>query len=489
VACAAAGLAAPALAAAAPGSAELIAAFERIRLDNGLPGGLVEVPGWSEGCALHNAYRALNGGVTGHLEDPGARGYTPAGDDAARGSVLASGPGLPARVPFLTAPYHLAGLLMPQLSHTGAAQNDGHICVRTVRGAQRRVAPRDELHVYPGDGRRGVPASEAARELPSTPGQEVGIPQGAETGPHIMLFADGPWSEASYGGIGADGGWRANGRWVRVGDARLEGPGGEVPVAPVDGRYAVSRALLPTVGMLIPLTPLAPGASYRVTAELTSHPGLPQDARAPVTLRRTWWFATADAAGGAPEVARLAVSLDRRVEARGAGSLAVRARVVGVPAGARPAVTLSGAAAAAAPGGGGFVSRRVALPNGRHLVCASSSPVPGVAVPARICETAEVGARRVLGMRRSGPRRVTVALDPRVSSVEGTLIRESARTACPARGCRPRWIATRERRVVVRADAPALAVAAPRRGVRWRLVAPPVSSGLVAWRPVSVVLR
>src|SRR5690349_24542651 len=75
-------------------STDAIARLNVLRAQNALPL-LVENPVLNEGCQAHARYMALNGGwdePNAHDETPGRRGYTDAGAQAARRSVLA-GPG------------------------------------------------------------------------------------------------------------------------------------------------------------------------------------------------------------------------------------------------------------------------------------------------------------------------------------------------------------------------------------------------------------
>jgi hypothetical protein len=377
---------------------------------------------------------------------------------------------------------------MPQLSHTGAAWNDGSVCIRAVRGTWRRSAPDDRLLVYPGDGRTGVAPVEVARELPSTPGQEVGIAQGTPTGPSLLLLPDGPWAASSLGGMGSDGVWSFGGRRVEVTRARLEGPGGEVGTLVVDGRSPIARSLVPTAGILIPAAPLEPGASYRATATLATRPAGPFDARPPAELTRTWWFATAHGSR-APAVTRLAISLARPARPGGRGALAVRVRVDGVPAGARPVVTAAGRALRLNDRPGAVLSRRVVLTRGRHAVCAATDGGSAGAAPARICDQVEVGARPMTGLRRAGPRLLEARLDPRAGALEGVLVREPAGAVCGPRRCKTAWRATSRRALTLRPPVAGLAATPGRPGVRWRLAARPAADGLVAWRAVSMAVR
>ncbi len=479
-----------ALAAAGPARAAdgagLIATFDRIRVENGLPGGLVEVPEWSEACALHNRYRFLTGRI-GHFEEPDQPGYTPEGDDAARASVLSPAPSAPGEVPFLEAPYHLAALLMPQLSHTGAAQNDGHVCIRTVRGTHRRSAASDQLLVYPGDGRAGVPPQDEARELPWTPGQEVGS-AGDAHGPHLLLFADGPWATSSFGGIGADGLWTFGGRRVEVTGARLEGPGGEVPLIAVDGRHP-DRALAGAdhrdpdpedaagAGGLLPgdRDPgVAAGRAGRHPARDRAHPDL--------VVRHGRRLA--GALGRAPGHLARPRRPPRRVEEAG------RAGARGRGPGGRPAGPDGGGEGGPGPPAAG----RRPLPAGR----------PARRPPRGLHRDGRGRGRRRAGadLRRGGgggppddgaaPRRAPAPRGdarPPDGRLHGVLLREAASRVCGPRRCRTAWRTTSRQAVSLRPPIAALAASPGRPGVRWRLAARPAGAGPVAWRAVSLAVR
>ena len=56
---------------------------------NGIPGGIVEVPEWSQACRLHLRYLRETGTIS-HAEDRGSRWFTEAGNWAGTHAVLAS---------------------------------------------------------------------------------------------------------------------------------------------------------------------------------------------------------------------------------------------------------------------------------------------------------------------------------------------------------------------------------------------------------------
>ena len=261
--------ASPAVALADATPAQVIAAVNAERSANGIPAGVVENPAWSRGCALHNAYRRLNGiGITGHDEDPALRGYTPEGDEAGNTSVLSTQSWSTGN-PFATAPIHLMHLLAPRIEAMGADDADGLACVSTLRG-QGAGSPVDVLYTAPGDGRSDVPPAETARESPFVPGALLSPVAPPTTGPHILVLADGPFTEAGP---------------MRITRAHLQGPGGPVEVRTIDETDTRIADYIPPGGMLIPSAPLAEGTVYTASVVVEGAGG--------GRLARTWSFRTA----------------------------------------------------------------------------------------------------------------------------------------------------------------------------------------------------
>lgn len=297
-----AGLTLPATAHGALDSAGAIAALNAQRAANGLPAGIVENASWSADCAAHTDYLKLNGGTLSHEEVAGRPGYTENGAWAGSNSVLSSGPdwfdgGLN---PFESAPIHLMQLLAPQLAVAGAATSTGPYgvigCMTTWPGYTRPNPATPVLLSYPGNGRTDVPAVEVADEMPFVPGDFVGLPDGAESGPYLYALAWG------------------TGRGQLV-SASLTGPDGPVAIRTVDNTTSTDRgnlgSYLPPGGMLIPVAPLTARATYTATAVFRAAQALPADqgSGAPsgpeVTLTRTWRFSTV----GQP--ANVSIELDR----------------------------------------------------------------------------------------------------------------------------------------------------------------------------------
>ena len=260
--------------ASATTAADAIAHLNAQRAAHGLPADVVENPRWSEGCRLHNVYRAANGtGADPHDEDPGLPHYTDLGREAARSSVLASG-GWPAdgSNPWEYAPIHLMQLLAPDLAVTGWA--DG--CMWTFPGYTRPAPEQPHLLSYPGDGASIYP-EETADEWPFTPGEFVGLGR-ATTGPHLYVFAPGTMRS-------------------RITAATLTGPDGPVEVRTVDNHTSGAQGelgpYLPSGGIVIPVAPLRAGAEYSASATVVA------DDRPALTRR--WTFTTGPPGDATPD--------------------------------------------------------------------------------------------------------------------------------------------------------------------------------------------
>jgi hypothetical protein len=148
------------------------------------------------------------------------------------------------------APIHLMQLLSPDLSSTGWADDGTDICMITWSGFNRPPPATPQLLTYPAAGTNFIYPSEVAAEWPFTPGDFVGLPDGSTTGPYLLVFGDG----TGRGAITA---------------ASLTGPTGPVEVKTVDdtttGAGGDLGAYLPAGGMIIPVSPLLPGATYKAS--------------------------------------------------------------------------------------------------------------------------------------------------------------------------------------------------------------------------------
>ena len=170
---------------AGPGTTaqEAVAALNVQRAANGIPAGLVERPDYSLGCRMHMAYEGANGRstVTPHLEDPGRPGYTALGAQAAWSSVLASPrSSWAAGNPWENAPMHL--MRSPRRSRRRAGR-------RAACGPRpsSRAPPRCPRGCSRTPGRRSHLPAHSAYEWPFVPGDFVGLPMGAVTGPILVM--------------------------------------------------------------------------------------------------------------------------------------------------------------------------------------------------------------------------------------------------------------------------------------------------------------
>ncbi|MGO9490363.1 MAG: CAP domain-containing protein [Solirubrobacteraceae bacterium] len=232
-------------AAQAAGAKRIIAVLNAQRAANGIPAGITENPAWTAACRLHNAYEKRNNAF-GQVETDGKPGYTSAGDLIAQTSVLAQGIYWGANDPYDNAPYHLFDLLNPRISSTGAADSEGFGCVEIELGTLRTPPARVAAYSYPGNHRTGVPVSQRADEQPMTPAQTVGLGN-RTTGPNLLVYFDGPWS---------------NGSRAQITSARLSSSRGSVALRWLDN--TTSDLLAPTGAILIPATPLRAGTTYHV---------------------------------------------------------------------------------------------------------------------------------------------------------------------------------------------------------------------------------
>jgi hypothetical protein len=240
-----------------------VAALNAQRAANGIPGDLVERTDWTAACRAHDRYMQLNN-VFDPLEDPRMPGYTKDGAWAGTNSVLGWGTWAAGRNPWEHAPLGLMPLLSPRLTQLGISSSYRHICATTTPGYLRAAPSRPSLYTYPGDGAAAVPYEQWSYGLPVTPGDFVGLPAGFTTGPNLLVMAD-------VGGA------------ARMVDAGLVGPGGAVEVRTVDNTVSGLGGYLPTGGVIIPVAPLEPGATYRADATMTI---------GGATVSRTWTFST-----------------------------------------------------------------------------------------------------------------------------------------------------------------------------------------------------
>jgi hypothetical protein len=281
------------------------------RIANGLPGGVALDAQWSSRCATHNRWEIRNHKIQ-HQEPAGSPGASVDGNWAGINSVLAyNSPWLMAN-PWETAPYHLEGLLRPQLERTGISEIDGspieksyagqlsiYTCALTRPGWTRHAPAVDTFYSYPGAGTT-YPFAEAGAEDPTTPGASVGIPNGTLSGPNILVFWDGP----------ARGTPQALTSLVA---GSVTGPSGPVP-AKIVGVATAGAQVEPGDGFIIPIKPLVPSTRYTVSFTFQSDDGSR-------SLSKTIVFTTAGVPHAAASIQPLQIASQRW---KGHASVAVR---------------------------------------------------------------------------------------------------------------------------------------------------------------------
>lgn len=257
----------PAAGSAAFSPQRIVAAANAERVRHGLPRVRLRAD-WAASCAKHVSWIQQNG-VLSHQEQPGTPGYTAEGAWAGMHAILAMGAPWSSGNPWATAPIHLNQMMAPQLRAVGAFEADGTACLTTWPGMSFAPTAEPRFASWPGDGVDDVAPAVVARELPFVPGQFVGLPEGAETGPNMMVYAIG-WDR------------------VRIVAATLR-PAGGAPVAvrTVDRSHeSVGPYLVPGSGFVIPVRPLAPGTAYTATARV-------RNVESGLVRTTTWRFTTA----------------------------------------------------------------------------------------------------------------------------------------------------------------------------------------------------
>ena len=259
----------PSAAPTAPTGSQLLQALNALRTSNGFPS-VTERSDWSRACAAHLNYMIVNhvwtsdfNQVNPHTEVYSESSYTPEGAWAAGNSVLGGGwPLPPVTSPYggfygerITAfdnsPYHLAQLLAPQLQSVGVAalwdtdMQSPDTCVTTFPGFTRTAPSINTVLTFPAaDG--DVDAFQTAYEWPSTPAQEIGIPDGTPTGPYLYAFAWGPFANPQ----------------TMATTATVSGPDGAVPIH-------IFADIAPGGAIILPVKPLRGGETYTASVTFT----------------------------------------------------------------------------------------------------------------------------------------------------------------------------------------------------------------------------
>lgn len=240
----------------------------------GLPAGLISVPVWSQACAAHDAYGAINH-VLEHPEDPGKPGHSVGGQWAGEHAILAAdsswGPG---NNPWNDAPIHLNQLMTPSLSAVGIDDSRNHQCVTTWPGMLRSEEA-GKVYTYPGNGSSGIPPVELAAESPTTPNEVLGVPDLA--GRQLFVYETGTETFSQ----GFEG--------IQVRSASLTSPSGSVPIKVADGGSSIGGYL--TGAIIVPVQPLAPFTTYQATVTLAPVSDF-RESRILPQITHSWSFTT-----------------------------------------------------------------------------------------------------------------------------------------------------------------------------------------------------
>ena len=252
---------------ATPSPSTIIKVLNEQRKANGIPGGVKVNTTWSQKCKKHDLYMDRNGELT-HYEEKSKPGYTEGGAWAGRNSVISYGSSWADGNVFEEAPIHLAQLLQPKLSVSGAFELVGRKarwgCVITLAGYKRAEPKVNRVYSYPGDGRTGVATNYHASEGPFTPNQVVGAPQ--DCGQELFVYASGPALK------------NGNPYTYKISLASLRPQGGDpVKIKIVDGETKIPEKygggqigyyLGPGAGIIIPIKPLAKSTTYEASVTI-----------------------------------------------------------------------------------------------------------------------------------------------------------------------------------------------------------------------------
>lgn len=210
------------------------------------------------GCSRHAAYMNANRLLT-HQQTAGSPLFSTEGQWAGEHSVLARSSSGFTGNPWKSAPFHEFQVLHPWLRDTGLGVVGDYACMVTL-GDRNAPNPGDiKLVTVPGAGQYTRPA-EVAREAPFVPGDEVGLPQGTKTGPHLYVYAVGPS--------------RFNDVYVQSAALTAMDDGAPVPVRWVDAASPRSGRYLDGGAIVIPTAPLREGVTYGLRVEAaTTNPG------------------------------------------------------------------------------------------------------------------------------------------------------------------------------------------------------------------------
>lgn len=239
----------PATASATTGE-EAAAFLSGQRVANGFPP-VAYSASRTDGCAKHDHYMALNGGLV-HGEQADKPGYTTEGATTGGAEVLSRGGGPWDGAwsnPWADAPIHLLLMFAPSYATAGWADSEGFQCMRI---GESQAAP-NPVYSLPGNGATGVPTTiDASGEGPYSPGDVVGVDD-TRTGFNVFIY-------------------RPSVPQIEIASATLVPAGG----APVAVKTIDDRTTVPGGGpwiwpaaVVVPVAPLAPGTRYALDVAFT----------------------------------------------------------------------------------------------------------------------------------------------------------------------------------------------------------------------------
>lgn len=171
-------------------SSQALTELNQWRAETHLPAVGSMDPAKNTGCAHHNHYMALNGGLQ-HDEDTSKPGYTVDGDTAGNGSVLAQPEGHPKI--WEGSVYHRMGILNPRMQTSGWAATEGFTCMYIFDRRDGNGTDPVTTHPWPPNGATGVATKFTDNESPDPHHIVPG-----DLGYLLSVNLGGPWFGTSH---------------------------------------------------------------------------------------------------------------------------------------------------------------------------------------------------------------------------------------------------------------------------------------------------
>jgi hypothetical protein len=209
---------------------------------------------WATGCSAHTSYMAANNLLT-HDEAPSASLFSDDGQWAGAHAVLARSSSGFTGNPWAFAPLHEFQVLHPWLRETGVAVKGQYACMVTLGTRDAPNAEDVHLVTSPGFGQYHRPA-EIAKEAPFVPDEELGLPAGTKTGPHIYVYAVGPQRIPKV--------------VIQSAVLTAQDTGVETPLQWVDSTSSRSGSYLDGGAILVPAGPLRENVTYGLRVQASA---------------------------------------------------------------------------------------------------------------------------------------------------------------------------------------------------------------------------